>query len=151
MKRQKYVDSLKKGSVLWKVCTYITEDGRRHVDVDRFVVSSIRNLPKPYWNGHTFLRGCIKTIYVRDFDGGKLVSRFTVGDDLPRGFYTTQLQALKFAKFDVENSIKWYEEEIRVKQFSENVMAEYHEELNDHVIMLRNIKGKITKLKKANK
>lgn len=151
MKRQKYVKSLKKGSKLYRVHHGVNIGGRRFADVDEYKVTSIQYRK----NGAFAIKhlpdyATEKTVFINS-DCGGISYNFKVGDDLPAGVYTTKLKALQYAVKDVEDSIQWYKGELEtdaVKNDPEE-LAIYVEELEDMKVILRMIKGKITKEKKA--
>lgn len=152
MKRQKYVKSLKKGSKLYRVHHGVTMGGRRFVDVDEYKVTSIQYRKSDKWFNKRLPNYVMaKTVFIK-CDGGPSLD-FKVGEDLPTGVYTTKLKALQYAVRDVEESIQWYKDEMKtdlIKNDPEE-LADYAEELEDMKVILRMIKGKITKEKKARK
>ncbi len=137
MKRQKYPASVIKVGVNLYTATGVVWDGKVCIDVNEWVVRSIQ------CKRGTKSKFGFKNIYPEDsaqyvnvtqrLDGitwGKLSKKtgdygwkksipaeyreqFQVGADLPSGFYTTKLQALKYALGDELNHIEWYESELK--------------------------------------
>lgn len=152
MKRQKYVKSLKKGSKLYKVSHGVTMDGKRFVDVDEYKVTSIQYRK----NDRRYIKilpdyTVEKTVFIKC--DNCISYDFKVGSDFPTGVYSTPLQALKYAVKDVEESVQWYKDEIKTDGIKNDpeLLAIYTEELEDVKVILRMVKGKITKLNKTGK
>lgn len=142
MKRQKYPASvIKVGAILYTTTGFVWE-GKVCIGVNEWVVRSIqckrgskskfgfKNLypedPAQYVNvtqrldGITWGKLSTKT---GDYGWKKSIpaeyrEQFKVGADLPNGFYTTKLQAFKYALDDELDHIKWYESELEKTESS---------------------------------
>ena len=125
--------------------------GKRYADIVELAVTPIkmkRQRTRLVKHGYDYP----KTVFIKEVNG-PLKYEFEVGSELPVGLYTTKLQALKYAVKDVEESVQWYKDEMEtddVKNDPED-LAIYVEELENMKVILRMVKGKITKLKKTGK
>ena len=162
MKRQKYVNSLDKGSILFNVSCWVSEGGKRHVDLEEWHITTIqasRGMAK--WASDTFIPTKyvnlrLKSLYLTcDRDGNWLKSipkhyrrQFKQGDDLPAGFYTTKLKALQYAIKDCEESVQWYNDEIKDPENADCIDVSV-EELEDYKVLLRMTKSRLTKFKRT--
>lgn len=161
MKQQKYVNSLKKGSILWYVNVGYW-DGKYHCTIDKYVVTTIqcsRGMGK--FKSDTFEP--TKYVNIRLHEVGVTVNKdgswmksipetfkrkFEVGADLPIGLYTTQLQALKYAVYDAKKEIAYMEKLVA----DPSELEDWTEELHDAKIVSSMVKRKLTAFKKkANK
>lgn len=163
MKRQKYPASvIKTGASLYKVVPwYDDEDDKYSVDLEVWVVRSIRRkagqvsrFGKAKHGKGTDLNQRVNI--TRKMEGvtwtkGEweksipdwLRKQFTVGDDLPEGYYTTAQAAFRYAKDELEENIKRGEKELA--DGKPNGM--WASDLEHDRRLLSLVKGRITKEK----
>lgn len=162
MKAQKCPKNIEKGNILYRVNAYTFDDGKSKVDIEKWVVRSIRKVwGSQTWHGRKQIRAELNTqqfVHIsKKLEGvtqikgqwekyypTHLKKKFRKGEDLLNGFYTTPLKALMFALSDKEADLtdykKWDSEE-------EN----WKEEIASTVKELRLLKSRITKFKNGKK
>ncbi len=165
MKRQKPPASLSVGSILYRYDAYTYDDGSRTVDAEEWVVRSIRakrnsisrwGVKASRFNDQRKMINITHRInditWSKKTGWEKSISlfhrkQFPLGEELPNGFYTTPLQALKYSiqskECDLSNCVQWKGEEE-----SAEAAAEWEEDIENHAMELRLLKGSLTKLRK---
>jgi hypothetical protein len=135
MKRQKYPASIiKVGAVLHKVVAHIYDDDSQEIDFQEWVVRSIRKkagtqsrFGHKSSEAHFYAQKYVHITHKCAVTWGKLSTKqfhrgwkksipewnrwsFMVDQDLPRGFYTTKLSALKYAIADTKEDLTRYKQ-----------------------------------------
>lgn len=170
MKRQKYPASvIKVGAVLY-TASGVVWDGKASIDVNEWVVRSIqckRGSKSKFGFKNLYPEDSAQYVNVTQrVDGitwGKLSKatgdygwkksipaeyreQFKVGSDLPNGFYTTKLQALKYALVNELGHIKWHETELQNPESSYD-KQELELELAEAKQVVKALKSRITREK----
>ncbi|MBL4908989.1 MAG: hypothetical protein JKX78_03695 [Alteromonadaceae bacterium] len=174
MKRQKYpVSVINIGAVIYDVMAF-TYEGKTEIDIRHWHVRSIQRkrmsrLEKRFLAMGTHPRDATQYVGLtakNEFTWGRLggisprvdgwsksISRrdrmkFTVGDDLPSGVYTTILQALKYALLDAQGDLnRWQASQAEVGSPEE--WQEWEDEINDCKREIRALKTRLTKIKRG--
>lgn len=170
MKRQKYPASvIKVGAVLY-TASGVVWDGKTSIDVNEWVVRSIqckRGTKSKFGFKNLYPEDTAQFVNVTQrVDGitwGKLSAKtgdfgwkksipaeyrdqFKVGSELPNGFYTTKLQALKYALVNEQDHIKWYEAELKNPESSYD-KQELEIELAEAKLVAKALLARITREK----
>jgi hypothetical protein len=173
MKKQKYPSSkIKAGAVLFKYEAYCYDDGTSQTECQEWVISSImrkRGTQSMFGRKSVFAHIYhqkfvhIKQV-VKGITWGKLSTKnghfglfkkipsrykdeFREGYDLPTGYYTTKLAALKYAIWNEQDSInrctKWMSEETEQSEKDEWLV-----DINDSEKLLKLLKTRLKKMSK---
>lgn len=168
-KAQPYPESLKKGSVIFRVAVYGFEDGRSGIELEEWVVRTIQ-MPrgskssfgvkhsdvKPWIKKNVNLARRIKgTTWVNGAWAGKISSwnkeSFRKGPVLPDGFYTTELKAFKYAVKDCEKSVgdceQYKQEELDCKEIDQEAIEDWDLEIEQYKNQLRLAKSRLTRFR----
>lgn len=174
MLRQKYpVSVINIGAVIYDVMAF-TYEGKTEIDIRHWHVRSIQRRRMSKWDKavdkrlgitrdatqyvgltckHDLTWGRLPGISPRVDGWAKSISRrdrmkFTVGDDLPMGCYTTILQALKYCLLDTQASLNRYVTS-QMGAVDQKDWDEWEEEVQDATKEIRALKTRITKLKRG--
>lgn len=174
MKRQKYpVSVINIGAVIYDVMAF-TYEGKTEIDIRHWHVRSIQRRRMSKWDKaldkrlgitrdatqyvgltckNEFTWGRLKGISPRVDGWSKAISRrdrmkFTVGDDLPTGVYTTILQALKHCLLSTQGDLNRYEAR-QAEAGSQEDWSEWEEEIQDAKKEIRALKTRLTKIKRG--
>lgn len=166
MKRQKPPASFSVGSILYRYDAFTYDDGTRTVDAEKWIVRSIRAKRNSIsrWgvraSGLSDQRKMVNiTRQIQDLTwsatkGWKKSIRahhrdqFPAGNEFPTGFYTTPLQALKYAiqskECDIANCSRWKDEESCPDE-----AALWDEDIVNHKMELKLLRSALTRRKKS--
>lgn len=173
MKRQKYpVAVINIGAVIYDVMAF-TYEGKTEIDVRHWHVRSIQRKRMSQVSKHfanlvgaardntqyvgltcknefTWVRMSKK---VAHYGWSKSISRwhrkkFTVGDDLPIGCYTTILQALKYALLDTQDTLTKSEAR-QALVVGQSDWDAWEEDIQDAKKEIRALKTRLTKIKRG--
>jgi hypothetical protein len=176
-KQQKYPSSvIKEGAILYRYDAIAYDDGTYEVECQEWIVRSIKRKrgSKTVMGGSkSFLADSassdIKYVNItqkikgitwgklskKHFDFGFLKSipkrykqQFAVGSNLPNGFYTTKLAALKYELKSNELYLKESERCLKTETDPECI-ADYEEEIRDYSKCVKLLKSRITRLKNS--
>ncbi len=162
MKPCRIPKSFKLGSEFYSFSACSYDDGSSSVIAHHWHVRSIQNKPTQLNRaGTSLLSFARRAVFVGmaskkkglTWVNGKWTKyipkdyacRFELGQFLPEGIYTTELQAIKFAVKQWETDVKWYQGEI-AKLDDPKEIAEYELELNDTVKELKLLKARHTRI-----
>jgi hypothetical protein len=157
MKPQRYPATIiKTGVVLYSATAWTDDTGKGHVDIDEWHVRSIqkRAVSKYSVTKNTVISLVEKKEYIT-WDKNKWLSnippscrrKFFENNPLPRGIYTTPLQALRYALESALLSVMWYEDKKTSGEWDALLEKEYREELK----LAQLVKSRITRTKKGQK
>ncbi|EGQ8101756.1 hypothetical protein [Vibrio parahaemolyticus] len=173
-KQQKYPSSvIKEGAVLYRYDAIAYDDGTYEVECQEWIVRSIRRKrgSKTVMGGRKsfladFASSDIKYVNMtqkkkgvtwgklskKHFDFGFLKSipqaykqQFAVGSDLPKGFYTTKLAALKYELKHNEISLKESQRYLKIET-DPDCIAEHEEEIRDYTKCIQLLKSRLTRM-----
>lgn len=157
MKPQRYPASIiKVGAILFKASGWTDDEGKCHLSLDEWHVRSIQNRTiNKYFETKKTVISLVekqdditwqKDKWLNSFPA-QYRKKFYEHDPLPRGLYTTPLQALRFELESTYESLKWYEEEKASGIWSD----EHEDEYNGELKLIKVIKSRITRLKNSKK
>lgn len=171
MKQQKYPETkIKVGATIFKVTAWTDCDGKTQTDIEPWVIRSIQRKrgTATRWGvkcrlAEFHMQRYVNMTYkdegiswvrlsrkVGHFGWAKSIPRshrrqFPAGYDLPCGFYTTILAALKYALQDKETTLKRYVE-WQAEETEPSEVAEWDESIADAKKELRALKTRLNKL-----
>lgn len=178
-KQQKYPSSvIKEGAVLYRYDAIAYDDDTYEVECQEWIVRSIKRKrgSKTVRGGRKsfladFASSDVKYVNItqkkkgvtwgklskKHFDFGFLKSipqqykqQFAVGSDLPKGFYTTKLAALKYELKNNEISLKESQRYLKIETDPEYI-AEHEEEIRDYTKCVKLLKSRLTRLNNEKK